>query len=360
MQVAIRTDASSSIGTGHVMRCLTLAGILRDMQVNAVFICREFQGNMCDYIEGQGFSVLRLAHKNCYKNLNIWADNTQINDANETKALVSRLGKLDWMIVDHYSLGRVWEENTASIYNKLFVVDDLANRQHICDVLLDQNLYESMTERYQGLVPPHCELLVGPRYSMLRQEFFKARDRSGNRLIRENIRRVLVFFGGSDPTCETEKTLQAIADIEDKKIVFDIVIGSSNKQREIIESTCSAMANVNYHCQINNIADLMIQADLGIGAAGSASWERCYLGLPTIIIITADNQKEVAEKITKENAVINLGVSARVKSCDIYNALQHLIDNTKELQIMSENSLRLMPENILKAELACLVRKLDS
>jgi len=356
-------DASVNIGTGHVMRCLTLAEELKDNGAELLFICRELPGHMADVIRKQGFAVDLLPLPE--KQEKIPGDESSPNakwqgvhweqDAEQTHRVLENK-KWNWLVIDHYGIDERWERNQRDTVDKILVIDDLANRIHDCDVLLDQNLYESMRKRYDGLLPDKCRLLLGPEYSMLRKEFFEARGKIKQNKKIGRVSRVLVFFGGSDPTGETEKVLQAILLLDHSEIIFDVVVGNSNANKHIIESKCADMQNVNFYCQIENISELMLKADLAIGAAGSASWERCFLGLPSIIVITADNQKEVAEKTTKEQAVINLGTSINVCVDDFLNLLERLIRHPDELQAMSENSFRLMPDNKLKAEISALMK----
>ncbi len=360
IRVLVRVDASVVIGTGHVMRCLTLATILRDLNVEVIFVCRVAAGDMCEYIEAHGFDVYRIGDKYVKEEVKEkgtaspqiqWLPVSQLEDAAETASVVDRIGKVDWLIVDHYSLDAEWETVLAAKVEHLMIVDDLADRKHVCDVLLDQNLYEVMEQRYEGLLSPGCRLLLGPKYSMLREEFFTARKKTKARGANKKVSRVLVFFGGSDPTNETSKALEAISELNSTEVIFDVVVGSSNSDKSKIQEKCARLKNVNFHCQINNISELMLKANVAIGAAGSASWERCFLGLPSIIIITAENQIEVARKLTIESAVINLGESGNVSVDDILTALRRVIDNPEELKVMAKNCLRLMPGNELKAAL---------
>lgn len=354
MKFVIRTDASANIGTGHVMRCLTLAEMISDLGGVVSFICLGFSGDMRDYIEERGFPVAGLKIDHSLTSYSDWGPDDQLLDAKETGSILSSMTDVDWLIVDHYAIDVVWERRIRPLVRNLMVIDDLANREHVCDVLLDQNLYDSMQNRYQGIVPETCRQLLGPEYAILRKEFYEARrkipepERSGK------IKRVFVFFGGSDPTGETIKILQAITSFDDE-ICFDIVVGKSNLNRYEIESICADVNNINYYCQIDNISELMMAADVAIGAAGSASWERCFLGLPAIVVITAENQIGVAEKLANENAVINLGESAGVHANDYLNAVRNLCDQPGLLQTMSKNGLRIMSENRLQAEISSLM-----
>lgn len=354
MRVAFRVDASVEIGTGHVMRCLVLAEIFKKNGAEVLFICREFPGHIAGVIKQQGFAVKLLSPPEAREGIS-WRQ-----DAMQTIQALSTQFRWDWIVIDHYGIDGRWERVFRDKFsrdkgNKIFVIDDLANRQHDCDLLLDQNLYNAMHQRYDGLLPEQCRLLLGPEYCMLRKEFFQARKKVEVNKKYNNVNRVFVFFGGADSSNETGKTLSAISLLEGNNIIFDIVVGNSNMKKQEIEALCSRMNNVNFYCQIENISVLMLKADLAIGAAGSASWERCFLGLPSIILITADNQKEVAKKISLERAVINLGESKHVSVEAILQSLQHVIAHPELLNDMAENSIRLMPENKLNSEITSLM-----
>ncbi|MCZ8514889.1 UDP-2,4-diacetamido-2,4,6-trideoxy-beta-L-altropyranose hydrolase [Paenibacillus filicis] len=348
MQVVIRADASIQIGTGHVMRCLTLANKLRQKGAFVQFISREHPGHLCNHIEQQGFIVHRLSpplqpnetndKKSSYEQ---WLGVSWELDVEQTlSALRKTHVPMDLMIVDHYAIDIKWEQRIRQHVDKIMVIDDLANRGHDCDILLDQNLYEHMDERYKELVPDRCLQLLGPRYALLREEFRAAQKQA--KIRDQAIQRVLVFFGGSDPTNETEKALQAITLLDEKYITFDVVVGNSNVNREHIEILCSKLPNVNYYCQINYIAKLMTQADLSIGAGGSTTWERCVLGLPAITITTADNQMEVTEAVAKAGAVLYLGHYRNITPITIADAIKHMLSNPQLLTRMSAASMDLM------------------
>lgn len=367
MKVVIRTDASQEIGTGHVMRCLSLAEELKRQGTEVTFVCRDLDGNMSDTVRKKGYCVyllpnnLKIGNKNRNKGLSDaslagldWAE-----DAEHTKKFIREKTHWDLLIVDHYGLDCRWEKELREVADKIMVIDDLANRSHDCDILLDQNVYDSPENRYKRLLPDDCRLLLGPKYSILREEFFEARYKVQEKKVINAVERVLVFFGGSDPTGETEKAIDVIRDLKPDNTIFDVVVGDSNPRKHLIEASCSDMKNVNYFCQIENIAELMVKADLSIGAVGTASWERCYLGLVSIVIITADNQKEVAEKLTKENVIINLGCSDKVCISDIKKELERLLITPEQINIMSENCLKLMPVNRLKEEVSTILQSLN-
>jgi len=289
--IAIRVDASSQIGTGHFMRCLTLAENLHLRGVVICFVSRYLPQYLRDILSEKGYEFIlldgassdpltdELSHSH-------WLECSQQRDAQES-ALVLSDRTWDWLIVDHYALDARWESALRQTANKIFVIDDIADRQHDCDILLDQNFYSDMYTRYTDKVPGHCLLLLGPRYALLRAEFGRLREKVKPRT--GPVKRILVFFGGIDADNYTQCTLDALADISLDGIHVDVVIGSQHPYRKDIESSCTERGFCCY-VQTSHIAELMASADLAIGAGGLASWERCCLGLPTIAFSTADNQ----------------------------------------------------------------------
>lgn len=271
MKVIIRTDASIEIGSGHVMRCLTVAKKLRAEGCHVKFWMKPLEGNLIDFVARESFGNIQKAEY------------------------------ADLYIVDHYDLGIEWERNIRLFTQKLAVIDDLA-REHDCDLLLDQNVLPDYEKRYDRKVPAHCVKLLGPKYLMMRDEFIEARD--SLRECSGEIKRLLVFMGGSDPTNETMKVLQALQNFNFEHV--DIVVGNSNPMKDKIREICFKRGYV-YHCQIYYMAKLMQQADFAIGAGGATTWERCYVGLPSSATIVADNQRETTTFAASLGVVKNVG-----------------------------------------------------
>ncbi|MEY2365243.1 UDP-2,4-diacetamido-2,4,6-trideoxy-beta-L-altropyranose hydrolase [Lysinibacillus capsici] len=301
MKVIIRTDASIEIGSGHVMRCLTVAKNLRLNGCEVIFWMQDLSGNLIDYVNSEGFgNIFEAEHADLY-------------------------------IIDHYGIDIEWESKIRLFTKKIVVIDDLANRRHDCELLLDQNALPNFESRYDGLVSDTCVKLLGPKYLIMRDEFIDAR-----RLLRkrqETIENLLIFMGGSDPTNETIKILKALEDFQFKRV--DVVVGNGNVFKEQIRGICEEQGYY-YHCQINYMAKLMQQADFAIGAGGSTTWERCYVGLPSSSTIVASNQREGTEYSAELGLVINLGWHSDVTS----ETYKQLLKNIK-LKDLSKRGLTL-------------------
>ncbi len=297
MRVAFRTDSSRQIGTGHLMRCLTLADELARRGHQSLFLCRELPGNIASLARERGHELEMLAAPPSGAQVDEtapahahWLGIPWECDATGTaEALTAHGGPVDWLIVDHYALDARWEERLAAQHLRLMAIDDLADRPHSCDLLVDQNLYPDPGRRYHGLVPKSCRMLLGPRYALLRPEFSEARRKLRNR--DGEVRRVFVFFGGVDADNETLKALEALALTDAAGIEVDVAIGRPNPHRETLRRYCEARPNVRLYVQTQRVAELMAAADLAIGGGGVATWERCALGLPALVWPLAENQR---------------------------------------------------------------------
>lgn len=324
--VAIRVDSSEQIGSGHLMRCLTLAERLRKDGGEVHFISRDLAGSLHRLVEEHGFPLHLLPQHEQNPNLTgyaAWLTVPQVVDAEETGEILSRMQPVSRLIVDSYALDAVWEKRLRPLVREIFVIDDLADRPHDCDVLLDQNYYREMRHRYDGLVPPSCKLLLGPSHALLREEFYEAREH-----LRERdgiLRRILVFYGGSDATGETEKAIRALVQLQLSSVAVDVVVGGSNPRRASIESLCAAYDFLHYHCQVSNMAELIAHADLCLGAGGTTTWERCFLGLPAIVTAVAENQIQICEDCAEAGYIRYLGRWDEVTVGDIAATVQRCI-----------------------------------
>jgi UDP-2,4-diacetamido-2,4,6-trideoxy-beta-L-altropyranose hydrolase len=324
VKIAIRTDASIHIGSGHVMRCLTLADALRKEGADVLFICRELHGNLFSLIESLGYSVMRLSRDSLpgpYDGAP-WDGSDKKIDAVSTKDILKNHGtEFDWLVVDHYDIDESWEKIVRDSVGKIMVIDDLANRSHDCDLLLDQNYYHSSGIRYNGLVPSHCLLLLGPKYALLRGEF---RDIESRPVKNGILNRILIFFGGVDLSNETLKAMEAVKGLNIEGLWVDVVVGRTNPHRAVIESRCEIWSGFHYHCQINYISELMSKADLSIGAGGSTTLERIYLGLPSIVLSVAENQEASMKDLSDDQYILYAGKNTDVDGDTLKIVLESL------------------------------------
>lgn len=308
-----RVDASYEIGSGHVMRCLTLALKLAEKGFECVFVYRLLPGNLSEYIKSKGFKTLELeSRNNTLKNSKLnhkhWLGVSWQQDVSEINNLIkSHSLKLNWIIVDHYAISLEWEKEMSSYCNNLMVIDDLADRSHHCSILLDQNLNND-DNRYLNLVPKNCKLLLGPKYSLLRPEFKNFREKSLLRRSNGNLNNILINFGGGDRYNLISKTLKALSKIKiSSDIKLNVVYGSMTKKDSKLESVISSLNNeVEVFSFIDNMGKFLSKSDLVIGAGGSSSWERCCLGVPGIILSVAYNQDQIIKNLDEAGAIISI------------------------------------------------------
>ncbi len=341
MNVAIRCDASSEIGTGHFMRCLTLALALKNRGAEVMFFCRDLPCALTEILFQNKIQFISLIlPDNTYSDSDLehssWLRLSQDEDA---KIVLNALGKtnFEWLLVDHYALDFRWEEKFRNLGIKIFVIDDLADRKHDCDILLDQNLHVDMEKRYFELVPSGARMLLGPKYALLRDEFRLAREQV--KLRAGGVKNILISFGGSDLDNCTEFVLESLGDLDNfRNLEIMVVIGSEHCRRKEISDRCKIFG-YSLHVQTNRMANLMLAADLSIGAGGATSWERCALGLPSLIIALANNQIEIARSIHSSGLGIYIGEFNVLDKKIIANQVLEFISSPKLLEEISRRSL---------------------
>lgn len=332
-RVLLRCDASLSIGSGHVIRCRTLARILRQRGAEVIFLCRRQPGDLVALLEKE-FRVLALpeqplslcdglAGRELYKS---WIGCSQPQDSADCLTALSAAGvqSADWLVVDHYGLDVIWQSQILNSLNRdgpcrLLVIDDLADRLHRADLLLDQNFFGIETNhRYHQFLPAHCRQLLGPHYALLGPEYAQLQPLVP---IRTELRRVLVFFGGVDPDNLTCRALEALTEDEFKHLAVDVVLGQQSLHRKCVEDLVSRRQFTTLHSALPSLAGLMARADLAIGAGGSTTWERACLKLPSLVVTIAANQQLFTEALSNAGHVQLLGDASTVNSEQIRLAL---------------------------------------
>lgn len=306
------------IGTGHVMRCLTLADELTRQGHECRFICREHEGHLGELIASKGYHLTLLSVPNgsesdargCnsddYKR---WLGVSWQEDARQTFAALSGWNP-DWLVIDHYALDAEWERVFLDVVRNIMVIDDLANRPHECAMLLDQNLGRDALD-YNGLLPEKCQCLIGPRYALLRPEFLELRERSLQRRQYPELNRVLISLGGVDRTDVTGQVLKALGESAlSPNIELDIVMGSAAPYLDKVRQQAARLPfKATVSVNVKDMGQRMYLADLSIGAAGSTSWERCCLGLPSITVVLAENQRSIGEALANRGAGILVDIA---------------------------------------------------
>jgi UDP-2,4-diacetamido-2,4,6-trideoxy-beta-L-altropyranose hydrolase len=335
MRIAIRVDASIEIGTGHVMRCLTLAEALRSSGAMCQFISREHTGHLLDLIQQRGFQVNALQggggndQRGRLLAHGAWLGATWEDDA---KGTLLALGPtpVDWVVVDHYALDARWEGSLRRACRRLIVLDDLADRSHDCDMLLDQNLGCDATA-YTSLIAAGCTVLSGPTYALLRPEFGALRLYSLERRASSALKHLLITMGGVDQGNAAGRVLQTLESCDlPSDCCISVVMGLRSQWLDDVTRQARRMPwKTQVLSNISNMAKLMAASDLAIGAAGGTSWERCCLGLPSLIVMLAANQRSGAQALQRAGAALVIG-----QVCDIKEHLSSTIE-----EVMAPNRL---------------------
>jgi len=347
MNVVIRTDASRQIGTGHVMRCLTLAEHLRTRGAKVTFICREHRGHLCGHLESKAFRVIRLAAPDSTPvvsdpdNYQAWLSVPREQDVRETRDSMAQIPEeCDWLVADHYGLDIAWEREFRGRVKRIMVIDDLADRQHDCDLLLDQNFYLDLDTRYDTLIPVDCRRLLGPRFAILRPQFYDSRRNLRKRDGR--IKRILVFYGGVDATGETLKALGALKRHHSGGLEVEVIADGANRDVDAIMTICGETAGFHWQDRVDNMAGMMADADMSFGGGGTATWERCFLALPTVTTEIAVNQRVMLEAMASRRAVWHLGRFNQVTEDSLIARLDYALSHPQKVKELGQNALAIM------------------
>ena len=336
MKVVFRVDASTRIGTGHVMRCLTLAKALQQAGATSLFISRDESGQMIKKVRGSGFAVIDLLQIQKFKNKDDIEDRfhhvlPQTKDAKQTIGALGK-DKPDWLVVDHYALDLVWERELKPYARRMLVIDDLVARIHDCDLFLNQN-YGVEEPQYDTLLPKVCKKLLGPKYALIRPEYRKARDNMAPRSAK--VKRGLIFFGGSDSVDATSRTLRALTAPEFLHIKLDVVAGVDYASLDNLKRIAKSRGKVTIHRNLPHLADLMAKADIALGAGGTTTWERCCLGLPSAVVAIADNQISACQKLMREGYIQFLGAAEDISESSISLVVSKILTDSTALKNQS-------------------------
>jgi UDP-2,4-diacetamido-2,4,6-trideoxy-beta-L-altropyranose hydrolase len=343
MRVVIRADAASHIGAGHVMRCLSLANGLREKGAKVSFVCRPFSGHMGSRISSEGHLLQMLPQAtraikpepdqlNTPPHANWMGENWETDLAQTQMVLHDK--HFDWLIVDHYSLNARWESAMRKFAHKIMVIDDLADRLHDCDLLLDQTFGRS-EEEYTPRVSDNCTLLTGSIYALLRPEFAELRDYSLTRRVKPKTEHLLISMGGTDVSNATGHVLEALQTSSlPQNCRITVVMGEASPWlNDVRERAEKLIWPTEIKVNVSNMAQLMADSDFTIGTAGSSSWERCCLGLPTIMAVLAENQRDIGIALEQEQAVILIK-----EISDVEKAVRLLCESAEKLNDLSQAS----------------------
>ena len=311
MKVVFRVDASGEVGFGHLSRCINLAEVLRSRGNEVSFVCRDDEAKSFRALEDRLFATVLLPMLEVGEVVN------QQEDAQQTiQALQGE--RPNWLIVDSYTLDKNWERLMRPHVAKIAVIEDLFDREHDCDLLLDQNYSERSAGSFEKFVPNTCELLLGPRFALIGEQFRKLRELKLKPS--PELKRVFVFCGGSDPQNLTQQVIDEISCSELGNVAVDVVVGAQNKTFDR-GAALKSNVNIEIHDAGGEFARIMGTADLAIGAGGTTSWERMCLGIPSIVVSIADNQNSACEKLGRDGLINYLGSQSSLTLGAIRNAV---------------------------------------
>ncbi|UFH48015.1 UDP-2,4-diacetamido-2,4,6-trideoxy-beta-L-altropyranose hydrolase [Pseudomonas sp. KNUC1026] len=311
MKVLVRCDASTTLGRGHLARCLVLAQAMIAGGARVTFLCKPLPGFEPEQIEAVGAHWLP------------WPGDEAPGWGNWRERLG---GVADWLIVDHYGLARPWEEGARALAQRIMVIDDLADRPHACDLLLDQNLTAS-AERYLPWLPVGCQRLLGPAYALLAPDYAHPPGPP------PPLERVLVSVGGFDPRGLTLKIARALVQVPG--VQATLVAGAGNPDQAALQTLVDSQPGWRLYGFTQQMPRLLREAGLCVGAGGSSSWERAALGVPTLCLSVADNQRENAECLHAAGAHRYLGDAEQFSGAAVGDAVRTLLADPHAAQAMA-------------------------
>ena len=330
MKIAFRVDASDTIGSGHLMRCLTLATILQRKDVSSTFIVQKCPGNQIDLIRKKGFQAHEIQQitKQAIATNNDKPHVKKYNwefDSDQTAKILYGL-EPSWLVVDHYALDSRWEENQKKYVRKIMVIDDLANRKHDSDILLDQNLYPNTDNRYEQMVSKKCKKLLGIQYALLQPEYNELRSQV--KISDNKIKNIFMYFGNTEANNIIIRIMNIFIGLNREDIKLNIVLPDNSGQKEIIAERLKLHPNISLFGQQKSLASLILKADLAIGGGGATTWERLCLGLPSVVITVADNQRECANYVSKLGLINLIGDITTINDETIKKELEILLNKS--------------------------------
>lgn len=333
INLLIRVDGGNYIGTGHIYRCLNLASYIKN--ANIEFVCKNMNKNLqslilknykLNIIEKNNGDIISMDKKT-------WLCDTQINDANKTLKFIKNKN-IDWVIIDHYSIDKDWEDLIKPFVKKIFVIEDYVNRKHNCDVLLNQLIYDKLL--YKDLVNETCNFILGKEYIILDKKYLNNYKYNPGKILK----RISIFMGGSDKTNETLKIIN-LCNFLNKKFdypfIFDVILGPNNNNIDNIQKLCNSLDKFILYYNINNIEEIYLKSDLCIGSAGISVFEKCILRIPSILICVDINQKNALKEFIDANITNYIGTISNNYLLELESRLIYYYKNPQQLYLMYNN-----------------------
>lgn len=299
--VVFRVDANTRLGIGHLMRCINLANQLSLNSVSCLFVLSNSSAPCVEKILSNGHECIVLENDTDFSNTH-----NPHSDYLYTCKVIEKLHfKPKWLVIDHYEIDIFWETHVRPYVEKILVIDDLANRPHDCDALADHNLYDNF-HIYDHLVGSNCRKYIGLDYAIINSDFSK--NRIINKIARHKIQHIGIFMGGGDHLNISEWLLDHLGLYFDwldlKQIKIDLIIGEQHPAKEALLTKYRESVNIKLHVDVSDMASLLRDIDIFIGAGGVSAIERCCLGIPSIVLVFADNQIRGVKALQDKGALI--------------------------------------------------------
>ena len=329
-KVLFRVDSSTNLGGGHLSRCIEIAKLLYKRKIKVFFLCKNLKGNLNEWVKSEKFKLLII--KENYKTIQ--------EEINDIENLLKPFLSFKYLIIDNYSIEKEWENAIKKIIPKIVVIDDLANRNHNCDFIIDQNFIENHKNRYTKFVSEKTIQLLSPKYAIIKDSIKKNKTISLPNF--KNPSKLFICFGASDPKGYTLAALSALKKIRYKFQLINVFTSKNNINLEKINQKCSTLANCKIHTDNHLLPEILSKSDLAIGAGGTMCWERAFLGVPSLVFGIADNQIKVLEALIKNGIVIGESYSQYPDDNKIESWLKVIITNQKLLEGLSERSRKIV------------------
>jgi len=328
MKVLIRVDASTEIGTGHVMRCLALAQVLQDEGGEAIFVLATHAPNLESRLKSEGMKVVHLD-----------VEMGSIEDASETSALAHSCG-CQWVVADGYHFLGECQRIIKDAGLSLLFIDDYGHAEHYyADFVLNQNVYAH--EGFYQNRESYTKLLLGTKYALLRREFWQWQG--WEREIPPVARKILVTLGGADPDNVTLKVIQAFQEVTVEELEVVVVVGGSNPHYEkLLAAVEKSGVSIELRRNVTNMPELMAWADVAIAAGGSTNWELAFMGLPSLIIVLAENQRAISQKLGNMGVTLSLGEYHQQSLNKLTRTIWELLPALEQRQQMSKKGRKLV------------------
>ena len=307
MKVIFRCDSSFKIGHGHLIRCLNLA---KRLDLETTFICRTLPENVNSKVLDYQFKLVEIS-------------------PSESDLELIKEYQPELLIADSYDLDINWERSVRNYCKKLVIIDDL-KRKHDCDAVIDQNFRSNYDDIYDTKT-----LFLGPKYTLINKSFLNIKHNP------VDPKRVIIFFGGSDPAGITLKLVELLSRSGQFEYNLDIIAGKSNSNLGDLQKITDLNQSMRLHIDIDYMPELMCKASVFVGAGGSTTWERAIIGLPSIVVSIADNQEEISRDLNEAGIIKYLGRHQDIKNEDVLSCTKSLLVNTVEYEKLKNNSLRL-------------------